>query len=39
MAQNINSIKGTPRAKGEDVLVTEMAFWRTNYSKWSYYQK
>ena len=26
MAQNINSIKGNPRAKGEDVLVTEMAF-------------
>lgn len=26
MAQNINAIKGTPRAKGEDVLVTEMHF-------------
>ena len=26
MAQNINSIKGNPRAKGEDVLVTEMDF-------------
>jgi hypothetical protein len=26
MAQNINAIKGTPRAKGEDVLVTDMHF-------------
>ncbi len=26
MAQNYNAIKGTPRAKGEDVLVTEMHF-------------
>ena len=26
MAQNINAIKGTPKAKGEDVLVTEMHF-------------
>ena len=26
MAQNINAIKGTPRAKGEDVLVSDMQF-------------
>lgn len=26
MAQNINAIKGTPRAKGEDVLVSDMHF-------------
>lgn len=26
MAQNYTAIKGTPRAKGEDVLVTEMHF-------------
>jgi hypothetical protein len=26
MAQNINAIKGTARAKGEDVLVTDMHF-------------
>jgi len=26
MAQNINAIKGTPRAKGGDVLVTDMHF-------------
>lgn len=26
MAQNINAIKGTPRAKGEDVLVSDMYF-------------
>jgi hypothetical protein len=26
MAQNINAIKGTPRAKGKDVLVTDMHF-------------
>ncbi len=26
MAQNYNAIKGTPRAKEEDVLVTEMHF-------------
>jgi hypothetical protein len=26
MAQNINAIKGTPRAKGRDVLVTDMHF-------------
>lgn len=26
MSQNLNAIKGTPRAKGEDVLVTDMHF-------------
>lgn len=26
MAQNINAIKGNPRAKGEDVLVSDMHF-------------
>jgi len=26
MSQNINAIKGTPRAKGSDVLVTDMHF-------------
>lgn len=26
MAQNINAIKGTVRAKGEDILVTDMHF-------------